>query len=201
MRILPRACLFLVLSLAARQGLAQHYLEVRAADTKYRYFDWNYTFSNSAIVDLFYVGVPGSNEFNLGGGYGFKPKPSLMVAPLAYAVIGKEAGQRGVKIALLVAFEKNGWKVNSFFGHFAPASGDVGRYQVLDTLDVSRVIHGPFEVGLSNGFFHSGGKWNPQIGPLFKLTDRFGSWYVSCRFGPQNELRFGRTFLVPRSRK
>jgi hypothetical protein len=191
-----RACILLALLASGKQGWAQHYLEGRIASSEYRYFDWNYTFHNSAIVDAFYVGVPDSNEFNLGGGYGFKPRPSLTVAPMAYAVIGKEAGQRGVKIALLVMFEKNGWKLNSFLGHFSPIAGDVERYQVLDTLDVSRVIRGPFEVGLSNGFFHAGGKWNPQIGPLFKVNDRLGSWYVSCRFGPQNELRFSRSFLI-----
>ncbi len=195
MRILIKAGMLLSLFLGGRQVLAQHYLEVRAADTKYRYFDWNYTFSNSAIVDVFYVGVPDSNEFNIGGGYGFKPKPSLMIAPMAYAVIGKEAGQRGTKLALLAMFEKKGWKVNSFFGHFIPIAGDVERYQVLDTLDASRVVHEQFEVGISNGFFHAGGKWNPQVGPLFKLNDRLGSWYVSYRFGPDNELRFSRSFL------
>jgi hypothetical protein len=196
MRILTKACIFLALFVSSREGLAQHYLEGRIANTEYRYFDWNYTFSNSAIVDVFYVGVPDSNEFNLGGGYGFKPKPLLTIAPIIYAVIGKEAGQRGIKVAFLVMFEKSGWKLNSFFGHFSPIAGDVEHYQVLDTLDASRVLHGPFEIGLSNGFFHAGGKWNPQIGPLFKLNDRLGSWYVSYRFGPENELRFGRSLAI-----
>ena len=193
MRIPAKTFTLLILFILSRSGMAQHYLEGRIASTEYRYFDWNYTFPNSAIVDLFYVGVPDSNEFNLGGGFGFKPSPSLTVAPLAYAVIGKEAGQRGIKVALLVMFEKNGWKLNSFLGHFSPIAGDIERYLVLDTLDFSRILHGPFEIGLSNGFFHTGGTWNPQIGPLFKLNDRLGSWYVSCRFGPQNELRFGRS--------
>jgi hypothetical protein len=196
MRISIKASVILALLLGGRQGLAQHSLEGRIADTEYRYFDWNYTFSNSALVDVFYVGVPGSNEFNLGGGYGFKPKPSLMIAPLAYAVIGKEGGQRGVKIALLVVFEKSGWKVNSFLGQFMRIAGDVGRYQVLDTLDASRVVRGPFEIGISSGFFHAGGEWNPQVGPLFKLNDRFGAWYVSYRFGPESELRFSRSFVL-----
>jgi hypothetical protein len=49
-------------------------------------------------------------------GYGFKPKPSLMLAPIAYAVIGKEAGHRRIRIALLRMFERSGWKVN--FGQF-----------------------------------------------------------------------------------
>ena len=196
MRILLKAGILLAFFLVGRQALAQHYLEGRVADTKYRYFDWNYTFPNAALVDVFYVGVPGSNEFNLGGGYGFKPRPSLTIAPMAYAVIGKEAGQRGIKVALLVMFEKSGWKVNSFLGHFARIAGDVDAYQVLDTFDASRVVHGPFEVGISSGFFHAGGKWNPQIGPLFKVNDRYGATYVSYRFGPDNELRFSRNFII-----
>jgi hypothetical protein len=195
MKIPVRTCFLLVLLLSSRQTLAQHYIEGRIADTKYRYFDWNYTFSSSALLDVFYVGVPGSNELNMGGGYGFRPKPSLMMAPMAYAVIGKEGGQRGVKLALLVMFEKSGWKVNSFFGHFERIAGDVERYQVLDTLDASRVLQGPFEVGISSGFFHAGGSWNPQNGPLFKVNDRFGAWYVSYRFGSQNEFRFSRNFV------
>lgn len=195
MRLPTKSVLLLCFMLAGQPIWAQHYLEVRGASSEYRYFDWNYTFSNSVLVDLFYVGVPGSNEFNLGGGYGFKPSPSLMIAPMAYAVIGKEAGQRGVKGALLIMFEKNGWKANSFVGHFGRLAGDVGNYQVLDTLDISRVVHGPIEIGYSSGFFHADGKWNPQNGPLFKLNDRCGSWYVSMRFGPQNELRFARSFL------
>ena len=196
MRIQIRMMLFLVACLISSRGLAQHYFEVRGADTKYRYFDWNFTFTNSVIADAFYVGVPGSNEFNLGGGYGFKPVPSLMIAPMAYAVVAKEAGQRGVKIAMLLAFEKKGWKVNSFLGYYEPIVGEVARYQVLDTLDASKVVHGPWEMGISNGFFHADRKWNPQIGPLLKLNDRLGSWYVSYRLGPQRELRFSRILLL-----
>lgn len=187
--------ILLMIVLGAKQGVAQHYLEVRGTDTKYRYFDWNYAFTNSILVDVFYVGVPGSNEFNLGGGYNFKPKPILTIAPLAYVVIGKEAEQRGIKVALLVAFQKNGWRANSFLGHFQRISGEVDNYQVLDTFDFSRVVHGPVEIGFSSGFFRAGGQWNSQNGPMFKLNDRLGAWYVSYRFGPDNELRFGRSFL------
>jgi hypothetical protein len=196
MRNTTRAGIFLALLLAGGNGWAQHYFEIRGADTKYRYFDWNYTFKNAAIVDAFYVGVPGNNEFNFGVGYGFKPKPSLTLAPLIYAVAAKESGQNGIKIALLVMFDKDGWRVNSFFGHFARISGDVSAYQVLDTLDASKVIFKRYEVGISNGFFHADGEWNPQIGPMFKLNDRLGSWAVSYRFGSENELRFSRVVLL-----
>ncbi len=186
----------ITLLFAGKQAFPQHMLEARGADTKYRYFDWNYTFSNSSIIDLFYVGVPGSNEFNLGGGYGFKPVPSLTVAPLLYAVLAKEGEQRGVKIALLVMWEKNGWKANSFLGHFAPISGSVARYQVLDTLDFTKVLRGRWETGVSAGFFHSEGSWNPQVGPILKLNDRLGAWALSYRFGPQKEFRIGRVLVL-----
>lgn len=177
-----------VLLLAQAPAAAQHYVEFRGADTKYRFLDWSYTFKNAAVVDLFYVGVPGSNEFNLGGGYSFR-RGRFSVTPLAYAVLGREGGQRGVKLALLVSFEKDGWKLNSFLGHYAPLSGDVSRYQVLDTLDFTRSFAGRWEAGISNGFFRAERSWNPQSGPVVKRNDRFGSWALSWRFGPQNEVR------------
>lgn len=196
MRIPMRLLLVVFFLLGVRTASAQHYFEARGATTRYRYLDWNYTFSNAVVVDLFYVGVPGSNEFNLGGGYGLKPKPSLTITPLAYAVIGKEGGQRGIKLAVLVALDKEGWRVNGFVGHYVPISGDVAHYQVLDTLDTSRLLHNRWEIGISNGFFHADRKWNPQVGPLVKLNDRLGSWGLSYRFGPQRELRVSRVLLL-----
>lgn len=181
------AAFCLCLRVAAPQGM----FEVRGADTKYRYTDWNYTFRNAAVVDLFYIGVPGSNEFNLGAGYAVK-RGHLVLTPLAYAVIGREESQRGVKLAVLVSFEKDGWKLLSFLGHYIPASGAVRSYQVLDTFDFTRTFGKRWEAGVQSGFFHSGGTWNPQTGPLLKLNDSRGSWAVSYRFGSQNEFRVGR---------
>jgi hypothetical protein len=173
---------------------AQNMFEGRLADTKYRYVDWNSTFKNGAVVDVFYIGVPGSNELNLGGGYVFK-QGHLTLTPLVYAVFGKEDSQRGVKVALLAAFDKDGWKLLSFLGHYAPISGAVGSYQVLDTLDFTRTIGAHWEVGVQAGFFHAEGAWNTQIGPLVKLNDRLGAWAVSYRFGDQNEFRVGRVLM------
>ncbi len=181
--------------LAGCQAMAQNAVEIRGADSKYRFVDWTFPAYKSFVVDLFYVGVPGSNEFNLGGGYTLKPSPSLIVVPLVYAVIGKEGGQRGIKIAALVLFEKAGWKANVFLAHFAPLSGEVSRYQVLDTGDLTRTFWKRWEAGISNGFFHAGGSWSPQVGPLVKLNDRLGSWGLSYRFGPQRELRATRVIL------
>lgn len=186
----PTAVVALLLAHAAVAG-AQHVVEVRGADTKYRFADWNYSFANGAIIDAFYVGVPGSNEFNLGGGYAFK-RGGLVVTPLVYAVVGKEDGQRGVKVALLVSLDKAGWKLLSFLGDFIPVSGEIDSYLVLDTLDFTRVIGRRWEVGVQAGFFKAGHGWNPQVGPLVKLNDRHGAWSVSYRFGPDDEFRVGR---------
>ncbi len=196
MQTILKLSVLLAFCLVCRQVQAQHYLEVRGASTEYRYFDWNYTFSNSIVLDTFYVGVPGSNEFNLGGGYALKPSPSLTITPLVYAVIGKEGGQRGIKLAVLAALDKDGWRLNAFLGQYARLSGEVGGYQVLDTLDVSRVVCRRWEIGMSGGFFHADREWNPQVGPLIKFNDHLGAWSVSYRFGPQNEFRAGRTFLL-----
>ena len=191
----PRALVIgaIVLSILGGQAraVAQHLVEVRGADTKYRYLDWSYTWKSAGVVDVFYIGVPGSNELNLGGGYAFK-RGRLVLTPLVYAVIGKEDSQRGVKFAVLASFEKDGWKLLSFLGAYARASGAVRPYQVLDTLDVTRTFAARWEAGVQSGFFRAGGAWNPQVGPLLKLNDRRGAWAVSYRFGPQREFRAGR---------
>jgi hypothetical protein len=182
-----------VLSILVGQSsaIAQNLVEVRGADTKYRYVDWSYTWKSAAVVDVFYIGVPGSNELNLGGGYAFK-RGRLVLTPLVYAVFGREDSQRGVKVAVLASFEKDGWKLLSFFGAYARASGAVRPYQVLDTLDVTRTFAARWEAGVQSGFFRAGGAWNPQVGPLLKLNDRRGAWAISYRFGPQREFRAGR---------
>ena len=160
----PLLLVLFALCLLGRQASAQNLIEFRYADTKYRYADWLHIFPNSATIDIFYDGVPGSNEFNFGGGYGLKIK-RLTVTPLLYFVIGREASQRGLRLGLLVTFDKDGWKLVSYLSHFAPLSGGVSQYQSLDTLDFTRVVGKRWEIGVQNGFFHSEGKWNPQIGP------------------------------------
>ena len=133
----------------------QHLVEVRGADTEYRYVDWSYTWAQGPVADVFYVGVPGSNEVNFGGGYAYK-RGRLVLTPLLYAVVGMEGSQRGVKIALLASFERDGWRLLSFIGHYAPVTGTVRAYQVLDTLDLTRTIGTLWEVGLQGGFFSAG---------------------------------------------
>lgn len=180
------------MSAAATVASGQHVIELRGApDSEYRFVDWSYAFPNGVVTDVFYVGVPGSNEFNVGGGYAIK-RGAVVITPLVYFVVGKEGGQRGVKAALLVQVDSHGWKLGSFLGHFARSSGEVGNYQVLDTLDVTRVVKKRWEVGLQAGFCRMGGNWNPQVGPLVKLDDKHGAWAASYRFGPQREFRVGR---------
>ncbi len=173
------------------KAAGQDLVEVRLADTKYRYVDWNHTWASGAVVDLFYVGVPGSNEFNVGGGFAIK-RGSVVLTPLLYAVVGKEGGERGIKVALLASYEKGGWKLLSFVADYIPVSGSVSSYQVLDTLDLTRTIGARWEAGVQAGFFRADQSWNTQIGPVVKLNDRKGAWAVSYRFGSQNELRVGR---------
>jgi hypothetical protein len=183
-------CAAALLCLPGRAG-AQHLLEVRAADTKYRYVDWTYSWRSGPVVDVFYVGVEGSNELDVGAGYALK-RGHLAVTPLVYAVAGKEGSQRGAKVALLVSYERDGWRVLSFIGQYVRASGAVGSYQVLDTADVTRTIGTRWEAGIQAGFFRGGGAWDPQVGPIVKFNDAHGAWAASYRAGPRPEFRVGR---------
>lgn len=184
------ASLLLCAASAAAQGL----VEVRYADTSYRFADVSFTLKNNVVLDAFYVGVPGSNELNLGGGYALK-RGALAVTPLAYAVIGKEDDQRGVKAALLAAYERSGWKLLAFGGAYFRIDGLVDDYQVLDTADITRVVAKRWELGVQGGFFHIDDSWNTQIGPVVKLNDSKGAWAVSYRWGNQDEFRVGRVLV------
>ena len=182
------------LLLGVRETAGQVVAEARLADTRYRFVDVSLTRKNGVVFDCFYVGVPGSNELNAGGGYAFK-RTALTLTPLVYAVIGKEGGERGVKAALLTAYERAGWKVGSFLGAFVRTSGSTDSYQVLDTADLTRTLRARWELGVQSGFFRSGGAWNTQVGPLLKLNDARGAWAVSYRFGQQKEFRVGRVVV------
>lgn len=173
---------------------AQGLVEVRYADTSYRFADVSYVWKNGVTLDTFYVGVPGSNELNLGGGYAVK-RGALVLTPLVYAVIGKEDDQRGVKTALLAAYERGGWKLLAFGGAYFKIDGLAGDYQLLDTADITRVVAKRWEVGVQSGFFHIDGSWNTQIGPVVKLNDSKGAWAVSYRWGNEDEFRVGRVFF------
>lgn len=191
MKKLLLSLLFLLLPFS---GFAQNFVEIRGASTRYRYAEFNHTFSNHAVFDFYYVGVPGSNEFDLGGGYNIRLKKNLTLTPLIYAAIAKENEDRGLKLALLLNYEGKLWKINCFIAEYTKLAGKTTHYQVLDTLDLTRTIARHWEVGLSHGFFLQDSQWNPQTGPILKRNDTRGSWAVPYRFGPQNEFRIGRTF-------
>lgn len=190
--------IFAIMSASLLLGIcsieAKGVAEVRLADTRYRFVDVSFTGKNGAVFDCFYVGVPGSNELNAGGGFAIK-RNALTLTPLLYAVIGKEGGERGVKAALLTAYERDGWKFGSFLGAFLRTSGSTDAYQVLDTADLTRTLGTRWELGLQAGFFRSGGAWNTLVGPLLKLNDARGAWAVSYRLGDQKEFRVGRVFV------
>lgn len=191
----PRRLVIFALLLFGVPNLAGQVVgEVRLADTRYRFVDVSFTRKNGVVFDCFYVGVPGSNELNIGGGYAFK-RNALALTPLVYAVVGKEGGERGVKTALLAGYERDGWKFGSFLGAFVPVSGSTDSYQVLDTADLTRTLGRSWELGLQAGFFRSGGAWNAQVGPLLKLNDARGAWAVSYRFGQPKEFRVGRVIV------
>jgi hypothetical protein len=173
---------------------AQVVAEARLADTRYRFVDVSFTRKNGVVFDGFYVGVPGSNELNVGGGYAFK-RNALTLTPLVYAVAGKEGGERGIKAALLTAYERDGWKLGSFVAAFVRTSGSTDSYQVLDTADLTRALGKRWELGLQSGFFRAGGAWNTQVGPLLKMNDARGAWALSYRFGQPKELRVGRVMV------
>lgn len=192
--LLVAACITASLLSGVREVAAQGVAEVRLADTRYRFVDVSFTRKNGVVFDGFYVGVPGSNELNVGGGFAFQRK-RLVLTPLVYAVVGKEGGQRGVKTALLTAYDSHGWKFGSFLGAFIRTSGSTDSYRVLDTADLTRAFATRWELGVQAGFFRSGGAWNTQIGPMLKLNVARGTWAVSYRFGSERELRVGRVFL------
>lgn len=180
--------------LAAGNAAGQAVAEVRFADTHYRFADFSFTGKSGGVFDVFYVGVPGSNELNVGGGYALK-RGALTLTPLLYAVAGKEDGQRGVKAALLTSVDKDGWKFVCFLGAFVRTAGSVDNYQVLDTADLTHTFATRWELGVQGGFFRAGGSWNTQIGPLLKLNDSRGAWAASYRFGSDPEFRVGRVLV------
>ena len=63
---------------------AQTRMDVRGSSIQYRFLDVSHTFKSNVVFDALYIGVPGSNEVFVGGGYQFKPAKWLMISPLLY---------------------------------------------------------------------------------------------------------------------
>lgn len=112
---------------------------------------------------------------------------------MLYSVVGSN-GQVGAMLAALPSVQYKRVKANAFVGLFLPASGQVHRYIVVDSLDTTIALNKRFEVGGSLGLFLQDGSTNPQIGPVLKINDKHGSWAISYRTGTGRELRVTRTF-------
>jgi hypothetical protein len=108
------------------------------------------------------------------------------------SIVNKKKVVRYLRTTGVYVRTADGWKLLSFIGHYAPVTGTVRSYQVLDTLDFTRTIGTRWEAGLQAGFFRADEAWNTQVGPLLKVNDHLGAWAVSYRFGSQNEFRVGR---------
>lgn len=190
-----RALWALPLLLGASAARAQTVVELRGSTTEYRFVDLNHTFKKGVFLDLLYLGAPGADELYAGGGFTFRPAKGLALTPIVYAVAGKQNDEQGVAFCASVFVDRGGWRVLGFGGRFERVSGDVPDYDFLDSLDITRVIAGKWEVGLSAGFLKSGDAWNELIGGTLKLNDKRGATALSLRGGYDTELRLIRTFV------
>jgi hypothetical protein len=191
-----RAVAFVVLFVmaGATHLASQPYVELRASTTRHRYVDFGYTFGGGAVVDALYVGSPGLNELYLGAGFAWQATASLNLTPIAYGVLGLDEGsdEVGAVIGSYVTFAKGPYKLIAYLGRFIRIDGDVASYDFLDTGDLTRVVTGPWELGVSSSVFRSEGDWSHQTGPMLKRNDSKGWWALSARFGFDDELRLVR---------
>ena len=195
-RVRARAAVFgLALLLAPASLRAQTVVELRGATTEYRFVDLNHTFKNGAFLDLLYLGSETSNELYAGAGWSWKPSQGVTLTPIVYGVAGKEADERGIALCGSLFVDRGGWRVLGFGGQFLRVSGDVPDYTFLDSLDVTRVLGGKWELGASAGFLRIDGAWNELIGGTLKLNDKRGQTAVQLRGGSTTELRLIRTFV------
>jgi hypothetical protein len=167
---------------------AQTVVELRASTTKYRFLDVSHTFANRVVLDVLHLGVPGMNELYLGAGYQLRPAAGVSVAPILYAVLGKENHERGACLGALLSVDRGGWKVLGFVGHFFRTGAGVSDYTFVDALDLTRTS-GRWELGASAGAYETRGDLTWLVGPTVKRNDRRGAWAASARFGNDTELR------------
>ncbi len=190
-----RAALLLLLAASPDAARAQTVVELRGSTTEYRFVDLNHTFENGLFLDLLYLGAKGSNELFAGGGFTFRPAKGVALTPIVYGVGAKENGERGVALCASVYVDRGGWRLLGFGGRFLRTSGEVPDYDFLDSLDVTRLIAGKWELGVSAGFLHTGGAWNELIGGTLKLNDKRGATALALRGGYDTELRLIRSFV------
>jgi hypothetical protein len=176
---------------------AQTVVELRGATTEYRFVDLNHTFKKGVLLDLLYLGSETSNELYAGAGWSWKPAPGVTLTPIVYGVAGKEADELGIALCGSIFIDRGGWRVLGFGGQFLRTSGDVPDYTFLDSLDVTRVFAGKWELGVSAGFLHFGGEssWNELLGGTLKFNDKRGATAIAVRGGYTTELRLIRTLV------
>lgn len=194
-RVIARLGLGLIVALAPVTAHGQTVVELRGSTTRYRFVDLNHTFTRGLFLDLLYLGAPGSNELYAGGGWSFKPAQSVTLTPIVYAVGAHENDERGLALCASLFVDHGGWRVLGFGGRFLRVSGDVPDYTFLDSLDVTRVIAGKWELGVSAGFLRIGEDWNELIGGTLKRNDKRGATAVAVRSGHKTELRLIRTLV------
>ena len=193
--MIARLGLGLVVALLPAAAHSQTVVELRGSTTRYRFVDLNHTFTRGLFLDLLYLGAPGSNELYAGGGWSFKPAQGVTLTPIVYAVGAHENDERGLALCASLFVDRGGWRVLGFGGRFLRASGDVPDYTFLDSLDVTRVIAGKWELGVSAGFLRIGDDWNELIGGTLKRNDKRGATALAVRGGYKTELRLIRTLV------
>ena len=191
------AGLGLALLVAPAPLSAQTVVELRGADTEYRFVDLNHTFKSGLFLDLLYLGSETSDELYAGAGWSFKPATGVTLTPIVYGVAGKEADQLGIALCGSVFVDRGGWRVLGFGGQFLATSGDVPDYTFLDSLDLTRVIAKRWELGVSGGFlkFDGDSSWNELVGGTLKFNDKLGATAIAVRGGYTTEVRLIRTFV------
>jgi len=194
-RVIARLGLGLIVALLPAAAHAQTVVELRGSTTRYRFVDLNHTFTRGLFLDLLYLGAPGSNELYAGGGWSFKPAQGVTLTPIVYAVGAHENDERGLALCASLFVDRGGWRVLGFGGRFLQVSGDVPDYTFLDSLDVTRVIAGKWELGVSAGFLRIGDDWNELIGGTLKWNDKRGATALAVRGGYKTELRLIRTLV------
>lgn len=178
---------------------ADDLIELRVTSQgEYRYADWSHSFKNKLATDVYYIGVPGNNEFSACLGYSLPIFHGISATPFFCVVVAKEDKEAGVKTAAVVAWQKGKWQADAYVAHFTPLRGQVSPYDLLDDGNLTRNLGKGFELGVSTGYFRQDGKWNPLAGPMVRRNDKLGAFGVSCRLGPNNEIRFIRTFTLKR---
>lgn len=175
---------------------AENFVELRGAQNGYRYLLADHYLRQNLYVELFYVGLPGSDELNFGIGYRLIAGESLTLQPIFYAatVNVQHKKQRGAKVGVYASYQYNKWNINGFLGYFIPFHKHSNNYLVLDSLDLKRTLTKKWNLGATTEFFLQGGKWNPLVGPMLERTDKRGGWRINFLFGSAVQFRLIRSF-------